>query len=275
VAALDAFEDFAAGDDEVALPRVRGIERHKFDEAHGEFAFAGEFGEGLDFVVVDAADDDGVDLDGVHAEFAGETDAGENAGEAVAAGDFLKVCAVERIEAEADALESGFAKGASLLGKKVTVAGHREVSDARDFADARDELREIAAQERFTAGEPDFFDAEIHGEADDALDFLEGQQLGFGLPLARDAIGLRKGGPAAAIKILGGLGFREAVEAAEVAAVGYTDAEVAQDAAMSINEQTGMSHYLSDALGEGGGELVLMGGMTWMLPSDLTSTLRS
>jgi len=39
-------------------------------------------------------------------------------------------------------------------------------------------------------------------------------------------------GPVAAIEVLGGFGFREAIEAAEIAAVSQTDAQVAQDASV-------------------------------------------
>ena len=56
-------------------------------------ALMGKVGQRLDFVVVEAADDHGVDLDRVKAKFLGQGDAVQNIAQAVAAGDLLEVVA--------------------------------------------------------------------------------------------------------------------------------------------------------------------------------------
>ena len=114
---LEAFADFAAGDDVLALPRAAGIERHEFDEAHRERLVARELGERFDFVIVEVANDDGVDLDGREAQFPRAGDGGEQFAEAIAAGKFFEIIAVERIEAEGHAAQTGVAQGLGVLGQ--------------------------------------------------------------------------------------------------------------------------------------------------------------
>ena len=73
---------------------------------------------------------------------------------------------------------------------------------------ARDERRKIAAEQRLAAGEPDLVDAEPDEHVDQPLDFLELQDV-----LARQPH----------VILLG-----HAVAAAQVAAVGDREAQVAQ-----------------------------------------------
>ena len=49
--------------------------------------------------------------------------------------------------------------------------------------------------------------------------------------------------PVAAIEVVRRLGFRQAIEAAEIAAVGEADPQVAQDASLRINEQAGPGSF--------------------------------
>ena len=169
---------------------------------------AGELGQRLDFVVVDAADDDRVDLDRVQAKFLRQADAGQDLVQAVAAGDLLEIVAVERIQAEADAAQAGLAQRRRLLREEEAVGGHRQVGDAGNPGDARDQFLDVVAQQRFAAGEPDFLDAQADGEAHDALDFLEGEDVGPGHPLLHDGRRIGQVRPMAAIEILRRLGLR-------------------------------------------------------------------
>src|SRR5579885_2689401 len=61
---VDPAENFGGGHDGLAGPVAVRIERHEFDEAHDDGAFAGEGGEGLNFIVIPSADEDGIDLCG-------------------------------------------------------------------------------------------------------------------------------------------------------------------------------------------------------------------
>src|SRR5437588_4026802 len=172
-ALLDAGQNFFAGHDQFFEPDAAGIERHEFDESHGQAAAAAKFGERFDFVIVDAPNDDGVDLDGREAEFLREFDAYQNFAEAIASGDAFEVVSIERIKAEADAAKAGVAEGFSFFRKQKAVGRDGEIVDGINAAESSNEQFEFLAQKRFSASEPDFLDAQINGDRDDALDFFE------------------------------------------------------------------------------------------------------
>src|SRR5882672_6681888 len=96
-ASLQTLEDFASRHDEFLLPRPARIERHEFDETKAQFLDAGEFGERLDFMIVDAANDHGVHLHRIQADLPRQFEAHEHFAQAVASGDFLEVTLIERI----------------------------------------------------------------------------------------------------------------------------------------------------------------------------------
>ena len=78
--------------------------------------------------------------------------------------------------------------------------------------------------------------------------------------------------PVAAIEVLRRLGFGQAIEAAEIAAVRDAHPQVAQDAPLRIDEQPGLGHLAGGLVAAG---RLVKGGMTLTEPSALTSTLRS
>jgi hypothetical protein len=237
---LEAVENLRGRNNHLAVPATPGIERHEFNKAQHERAILCKSGESLDFVIVDAADDDGIDFDWMKTQFAGGIDAFKSGKEAVTSRDPLEVFAIEGIETEGDAAKASLAEGLGPRGEEKAVAGHGKITDAGDGSDAGDELVEIAAQERFPAGETDFIDAEAGGEADGALDFVEGEKLVVGLPTMSQSRGGLNRAHAALIEIGGGIGFRQAIETAEIAAVGHADAKVAQDAAVRVGQLAGM-----------------------------------
>src|SRR5581483_3664918 len=71
----EAGEQLASGDDQFFEPRASGIQRDKLDKTHGQRAFVAELSEVLDFMVVEAANDDGIDFDRVKSELLGQPDA--------------------------------------------------------------------------------------------------------------------------------------------------------------------------------------------------------
>src|SRR2546430_945898 len=72
-------------------------------------------------------------------------------------------------------------------------------------------------------------------------------------PLPRDRLGLGRGPrPFIPIKIRGRFRLRQTVKAAEVTTVRNAHAQVAQDAAMRIDEQIGLDHGLAGALVDAG-----------------------
>ena len=167
--------------------------------------------------VVDAALDDGVHLD-AEAGRGGGGDAVEHAADREA--DVVhgaERLVVERVEADGDALEAGRDERLGLLRQQRAVRRQRDV-EAAERRQALDQHLEVAAQERLAARDPDLLDAVRDERAREPLDLLEAEQL----LAVHEAV-------AATEHLLG-----HAVDAAEVAAVGDRDPEVADRPAQGV-----------------------------------------
>ena len=98
-------------------------------------------------------------------------------------------------------------------------------------------------QQRLPARETDLLDAKVNRDTNNTLDLFKTQDFRTRRPLAMD----RRGGcirvrPSPAIKIRRCFGFREAIQATEVTAVGNAHPQVAQYAAMRIDEDV-LRHF--------------------------------
>ena len=126
----------------------------------------------------------------------------------VGARERLEAIRSQRVEADRDAPQAGGGQRVDLIGEQDPVGGHRDVIEAGFGSDHGHQLRQIAAEERFAAGEPDAVDAFGDEDVDERGDLLEVQQVFARQPLI--------------------LGLRHAVLAAEVAAVGDRQPEIAE-----------------------------------------------
>ena len=189
---LEAAQDFSAADDQVLVPDAAGIQGHEFNEAQAQLVVAGETSQRDYLVVVEAANDDGVDLDGLQTDFLGQSNGVQDGGQAVAAGDFLEIGAVQGIEAEADAAQAGIAQGPGPQREKKTVGGQGEIAEAGEGRDFLDEGGKLGLEERFAAGEAHFFNAHSDGDADGALNFVEGEGRGLDVPTGQWMSGGRR-----------------------------------------------------------------------------------
>ena len=118
---------------------------------------------------------------------------------------------VERVERHRHAIQAGVGEPRGHARQQRAVRRQRDVVDAGQRGEARDQLVDAAAHERLAAGDAQLLDAHAGERARQALDLLERQQL-----LAAQELELL------AEDLLG-----HAVHAAEVAAVGDRDAQVA------------------------------------------------
>src|SRR6266850_460319 len=225
-ARVNALPDFRSGDDEIARPVAVRIERHKFDETHDNAALAGKFREGFDFVVVESADEDGVHFGGSEPRFLGGFDAPHDRGERLCAGDAFESGRVERIEADVDATETGGDQAVAAFGEQMAIGGHGEVFDAESMK-ASEEILDTVANQRFTAGDANFANAEMQEDASEAV------ELGPGKNLVVVAIVFRVGGAA--------------VDAAEVAAIRDGDAQVGDLPAEFVVQGHGPPQYFDAA----------------------------
>ena len=210
--ALDRFEEFGHGDDVLHGPAVGFADIHVFDETHDHACFAGHADEGEDFALVDAALDDGVDLDGEAVE-AGGADAGEDAvhlgAHAVHGGEDL---GVEGVEADRDAVQVGEGEGFGVMGEEDAVGGDGEILDALDGGEEADQIVDSPTQEGFSAGQAHLAEAQRGEGLDEVGDLLEAQNFVLG---EESVVGSED---------LGG----HAIPAAKVAAIGDGDPQIAQ-----------------------------------------------
>ncbi len=126
---------------------------------------------------------------------------------------------VEAVEADRDPSQPGGGKRPRLLREQRAVRGQREIEPG-DLGEHRDEPVDVAAQQRLAAGQADLLDAlSRHEDPREARNLLERQQLGAAHELVVVAEDLA----------------RHAVRAAEVAAVGDRDPQVAQRAAERVD----------------------------------------
>ena len=107
-----------------------------------------------DGVVVDAALNDGVDLDGSEPHLGGAVDGMQDAAGAEATSvHLLENLVVNAVQADGDAVESGVLEVPGLLGQQVAVGGQRDVGDAINGGHLRDQLRQISTQQGLAAGD--------------------------------------------------------------------------------------------------------------------------
>ena len=219
---VDAVDDLAGADDAGEVPVVAVADVHEFDEADdvgGAFELAGEVDEG---VVVDAALDDAVHLEGIEAGGGGGVDSlKDGIRGVVAAVHFPEDLVVETVDADGETVEAGVLEIAGVAGEEVAVGGESQIFETFDFDQFTDDVGDVAAEEGFTSGEANLLDAEPDEKPGDALDFLEGEDVLAGEEFVVFA------------EYFGG----HAVGTAEVATVGEGDAEIAQGAAEGISQR--------------------------------------
>ncbi len=138
-AGLQARKNLPARNNHFLEPGPRRIQRHEFDETHAQVALARQLRQRFDFMVVNVANDYGVDFHRMKAQLLRQVDAVQNLPQTITGGDFFEVVAVQRVQAEADAPKTSLAQGARFLREEKTVGGHRQIADAWYAADARDQ----------------------------------------------------------------------------------------------------------------------------------------
>ena len=215
---VETGDDFAQGNDHFGGPEAVLFEGHELDEADDDVFCACEMGEAFDLVVVEAAQQNAIDFDTTEAGLLRGADAANDSGKASGdTGYALEGLLIDGIHADGDAAQAGFFEGFGQLFEQVAIGGDGEIqSIACRGAPGRKlahHLQEVLAEEGFSAGEADFFDAQIDEGANEAKVFA-GCELGV----------LRSNLAGAAIDTL------------VVAAVGDGDAQVGDDTPVAVPE---------------------------------------
>src|SRR6188472_37200 len=207
---VDPLHDLGGRHDVVEPPPVRRADVHVLDEPQCVPGAAEVARHVDDAGVVDAALDDRVDLHGKTDRRRRRDPFEHTLDREVDVVHRAEGRVVERVEADVDPAETRVAEDARLPGEERRVRRQRDV-EAVDRREPLDEPLELAPQERLAAGETDLLDAEGHERPRHPLEFLEREQL----LAVHEAVPLTEHG------------LRHAVGAAEVAAVGDRDPQVA------------------------------------------------
>ena len=112
------------------------------------------------------------------------------------------------------------ASACAFCGEKCRVRRQRDVEVVAERCQSGDQELEIAAQERLAARDPQLLHAEVDEDARDPLDLLE-----------REELAARQEAVLVAEDLL-----RHAVDAAEVAAVGHRDPQIADGPAEGVDD---------------------------------------
>jgi uncharacterized protein len=222
--ALDLLEDLVGEIDLAPLPDL-GADRHVLDEAHLQAVGAGVARQGHHVGVGQAADRDGVDLEGAEAGPPRRLDARQNLPQPVAPRHLAEALRVERVQADVDAPQAGVVQRLRLPGQQQAVGRQADVLDAGDLGQQGHQPRQVAAHERLATGQANLVDPERRGNADESRDLLKGEK--FGAIHERHFLG-------------------HAIRAAQVATVRHADAQVVVHAAEGVDQLVG--HYVAPAI---------------------------
>jgi hypothetical protein len=216
----DALHDLRRWDHVVHAPAVGGAHVHELDEAH-DVAGAAEMARHVhDVVVVHAALDHHVHLDGCQARGGRGVDAFEHLGHRkIRVVHRAESGIVEGIEADGDAIEPRVLQGPRVRLQCGPVGGEREVHVGQGFPQHGDEAVDALAQQRLTTREADLLRAQPVEDARHAHHLLEAEELRVG----QEAVVRVEHFP------------RHAIGAAEIAAVRHRDAQVVQRAAAHVH----------------------------------------
>src|SRR5438552_10096885 len=189
-------------------------ERHRLDEADVPLALERQGGQRDDVLLVEATDDDRVQLDGLQSGGLGRLDARPDLRERPPAHDPRQAIRIETVDVDVDAPEACGGESRGERGQPDAVRREGEIADTGDRGESRDDLDEVGTQRRLAARQPELAEPDPDGGARDRFDLRRGQQVGRRrIVIARE---------------------RHAVDAAEVAMIGERDAQVVDLAAESV-----------------------------------------
>ena len=131
-----------------------------------------------DVVLVEAADDDGVQLDGREARRLGGLDAGPDVGQRAPAHDARHALRIEAVEVDVDPAQAGRLQLASASrGRRMALVVIARSPHAGNAREPGDDLDQVGAQGRLAAGQAELAEADGDRCAAHLLDLGGGQQV--------------------------------------------------------------------------------------------------
>ncbi len=217
---FDLLPHLPRGDDLRLLEPGHIAEGHHFDEAHLPVMVERERGEVHHVVFVVPPDDHCVEFDRQQPGGLGLHDAVPHVLHVAPAGEALELRGIERINRDVDALKPSLGEGPRQLFEQQAVGRHRERAHAGNVSHPAHDLHHVRAHGRLAAGQPELMEAHLGEQPDEQQQLVVLHQLFAGPEL----------------HIL-----RHAVDAAQVAPIGQTDAEVVDIASKAVKGHSVMS----------------------------------
>ncbi len=209
---LDALADLGCRHNAVAVPVACLAQRHDLDETDMPVRLQRQAGQIDHLIVVQAADDDRVDLDRPQARRQRGAPPGQHVLQLPVAGQGAKALRAQRVQADVD---PGAGQRFGKTGQQHAVAGHREIVQPGDGHQLRHQVDDPPPDQRFPAGQADVDQAHLDRHAHDAHDLF----------IAQDAL----------VRDLGHAVVGHAIDTAQVAAVGDRNPQVVNGAIVRIS----------------------------------------
>lgn len=216
--AAQELEDLRAGDDRFTVPAVGLADIHVLDEAEGEAGAAAAGGQRQDLVLIDPALENRVDLDEETALGGLEEVAPDSLGINRTTGHAGRDFRIEGIKADVDPVEPGRGESFGACAEAAAIGCHGKVKTGITITQLPDEDGQVPAKQGFAPGDADSPDTEVKKGAGKAGDLFEGEDF---LPRKKAEIRTEEFS-------------REAVLAAEVAAVSDGDTQGAEGTAEAV-----------------------------------------
>ncbi len=157
-------------------------ERHRLDQGEVEPFRAAPGDHPVEFILVDALERHGVDLD-LQTRDLGGLDPRHHLVESAPPGDGCEALTVQRVQRDVDPAHAGTRKFAREPRELAAVGGERELVE-RARADMATELvdqpHHVAPNQRLAAGQPQLAHPQIDKGGAKAVELLQGQKLGLG-----------------------------------------------------------------------------------------------
>ena len=124
---VDSLKNFLFGNRLLQAPGIGIAHVHVFDETHRKPVGSAEFDQRDDFIVVQAANNHGVDLDRIEPGAVRREDAGQDLFQIAALGDLPEPFGIECVQADVDPAQSCGAKGGRSFSQKRAVGRKAQV----------------------------------------------------------------------------------------------------------------------------------------------------
>src|SRR5580658_9512537 len=138
---------------------------------------AGKPGQGNHVLLGHSANGDRINFDGIKTSGLGRQDSLDHSLKAGAPGQLLEFGGIHRVQADVDPLQSGISEGPGHRSEQDPVGGQTDVLEAGNRDQLLHERGQMSTDQGLAASKTDLINSQSHGNANDALNLLEAQEL--------------------------------------------------------------------------------------------------